>query len=1041
MTRFVIDVSKSARHTCRKIHAYTTEHDHAATRHIFATVVAHAFRNKEHAGVADTEAFTGKTVDENLARSSAVTDNVTGNDVFFGLEACIAWRTHDNLTTRKALAHKVVRFAFEVKRNTRSEERTEALPRDTLQVNLDRVFGEALHAKVFIDFARKFRTHRAVGIVNNSAKFHRSALIKRILHERQEFATVEVDKFFLDVLLVVRLHAAIDCFENLREVKIASLVERNRLVAFEQVAAATSFFERMEAKACKDFTDFVCNKVEEVFDVFRLACKTLAEFSILRCNTHRALVRMALAVHHAAKAYEQVCRKSKFFGTEESCHHNVTARLELTIDLELDAATQVIEHKCLFRFGNTKFPREAGMLDRSKRRSTRTTIVARNEHYIGMSFRDTRGNRTHAHFGHKLHRDTGLRVRITQIVNELGQVFDRVNIMMRRRRNQRNIRNRVTDTRHELVHLVSRQLATFTRLCTLRHLDLQILCMAEIVNRYAKAARSNLTDCRATDIAVCRRSIAVWVFTTFTAVAHGSDAVHGNSNRFVGFRAQGAKAHGTSDKVMDNRFAAFDFGNIDRSRLLKLEESAQSSLTFRLVVDELAIDLELFIIAPLHRLTECRQGLRSPQVLFAFFAECVLATRLEHLASIGKCNLLAIANFAGNFFEADTFDAACGTRQELLDKFVVQAHRFENLGTAVAAERRNTHLRHDLQKTLIDSLYIICSSRHRIHIQVAVMAHVGNALESKIRVDDRRTETEEQRKVHHFANFTGLHNQTDFRTDTRFNKSTVYTCCCKERRYRHIAPVNVLVRKHDDIKVIVHRTHGIAREVLQSGFQHFAVTTERELHLEHFRLESLVTDILETTDFVFGHNRARNLDEVSLFRRFFEDVAVVADVSCQAHHEFFTDRVNRRVRHLGEQLLEIVEQRLRLVRKHGQCGIVTHRTNRFCTGLCHRLQNHGQVFGRITETFLLHQDIIRNIRRIDFAKEATNAHLVFRDPTAVRLAAGHLSLHFGVFQNTVIFEVEVNDFTRFEAALFFNFVIAEVKHSRFRSHHEETIFT
>ena len=814
VTRFVVHVSKATRHTGSEVHAHAAEHNHATTRHVFATMVANTFRDEEHTGVTDTEAFTSKTVDEDLTRSSTVTDNVTGNDVVFSLEACIARRADDNLTTREALTHKVVCFTFKVKRYTRSKECTEALACHTVQVNLNRIFRETLHAKVFINFTGKFRTHRTVGIVNNRAEFHIGTALERIANERQEFTTVKVFESFLHVVLVVRLDAAIDGFKNLREVKVMSLVEGDSFIAFEQVATAACFFERTQAKACQDFTDFVCNEVEEVFNVFRLTGKALTEFRILRCNTHRALVRVALSIHHAAKANEQVRCKAKFFGTEEGCDHHVTARLELAIDLEFHAATQVIEDKCLFRFGNTEFPRKTSMLNGSKRRSTRTAIMARNEHHVGMSLCDTGSNRTHAHFRNELHRDTSLRVCIAQVVNELSQVFDGVNVMVRRRRNQGHVRNRVAYSCHKFVHLVSRQLTAFTRLCTLSHLDLQILCMAQVVNRHAKAARSNLTDSGATDIAVCGRSIAIRIFTTFTAVAHGTDAVHGNSNRFVGFRAQGAKAHSACHKVVDNGFAGFDFRNINRSRLLELEETTQRCLTFRLVVDELAVGLELFVIATLHSLAECSERLRSPQMLFAFLAEAVLATRLKNLACIGKCDVLAFTHFAGDFFKTDTFDAASRTRQELFDKFLVQADSFKDLGTAVATERRDTHLRHDLQKTLVHSLYIVCSSRHRIDIQVAAMAHAGKALECKVRVDDRCTVTEQQSKVHNFADFTGLHNQTDFRTNTSFDQGAVHASHRQKRRHRYITPVNVLIRKHDDIKTVAHSTHGITCQIL-----------------------------------------------------------------------------------------------------------------------------------------------------------------------------------------------------------------------------------
>ena len=372
---------------------------------------------------------------------------------------------------------------------------------------------------------------------------------------------------------------------------------------------------------------------------------------------------------------------------------------------------------------------------------------------------------------------------------------------------------------------------------------------------------------------------------------------------------------------------------------------------------------------------------------------------------------------------------------------MIQADRFKNLSAAVATEGRNTHLRHNLEQALIDSLHVVGGSSDRVYIEVTVVAHVGNALEGQIRVDDRSTETEQQGKVHDFADFAGLHHQTDFRTHSRFYKGAVHASRSKQRRNRHVAPIDVLVGKHDDIKALVHGTHGIASEVLQGGFQDFPIATERELHFEFLGLEGLIADVFKAADFVFGHDRARNLDEVRLLRSLFEDIAVVTDVGRKAHHQFFTNRVNRRVRHLSEQLLEVVEQRLRLVRKYGESGIVTHRADRFCTSLCHRLQNNGEVFGRVTEALLLHQNIVRNVGRIDFAKEATNAHLVFGDPATVRLATGHVSLHFGVLQDVVIFEVEVDDFTGFEAALFFDFVVGQVEYTRFRGHHEEAVFT
>ena len=64
---------------------------------------------------------------------------------------------------------------------------------------------------------------------------------------------------------------------------------------------------------------------------------------------------------------------------------------------------------------------------------------------------------------------------ILEIVNELGQIFDRINIVMRRRRDQPNARHRVPQLADILRDLAARQLAPLTRLRALGHLDLNLI--------------------------------------------------------------------------------------------------------------------------------------------------------------------------------------------------------------------------------------------------------------------------------------------------------------------------------------------------------------------------------------------------------------------------------------------------------------------------------------------------------------------------------------------------------------------------------------
>ena len=94
---------------------------------------------------------------------------------------------------------------------------------------------------------------------------------------------------------------------------------------------------------------------------------------------------------------------------------------------------------------------------------------------IGFGFGDTRCHGTDTNFGHELHRNRGARIAIFQIVNQLRQVFDGINIVMRRRRNQFHTRRCKAQRADVFRNFVTRQLASFAGLGTLCHLDLDLI--------------------------------------------------------------------------------------------------------------------------------------------------------------------------------------------------------------------------------------------------------------------------------------------------------------------------------------------------------------------------------------------------------------------------------------------------------------------------------------------------------------------------------------------------------------------------------------
>ena len=95
-----------------------------------------------------------------------------------------------------------------------------------------------------------------------------------------------------------------------------------------------------------------------------------------------------------------------------------------------------------------------------------------------------------------------LGVRAAQVVDELLEVLDRVDVVVRRRRDQADAGRRVAHPADVLVDLVAGQLAALAGLGALGHLDLQLVGVDQVVDRHAEAARGHLLDRRAAQVAV-----------------------------------------------------------------------------------------------------------------------------------------------------------------------------------------------------------------------------------------------------------------------------------------------------------------------------------------------------------------------------------------------------------------------------------------------------------------------------------------------------------------------------------------------------------
>ena len=257
-----------------------------------------------------------------------------------------------------------------------------------------------------------------------------------------------------------------------------------------------------ETQLRHQFPHFLGDEHEEVLDELRLAGEPLPQHRVLRGHTDRAGVEVAHAHHDAAGHHQRCGGEAELLGAEQRGDHDVAAGLELAVDLHDDAVAKTVEQQRLLGLGQPEFPRRARVLLRGQRGGAGAAVMAGDEHHVGVRLRHARGNRADAVLADQLHVHPRLRVGVLQVVDQLREILDRVDVVVRRRRDQADARRGVPHLGHPRVHLVARKLAALTGFRALGHLDLDVGAVGQVVAGHAEPAGRHLLDRAAAPVAV-----------------------------------------------------------------------------------------------------------------------------------------------------------------------------------------------------------------------------------------------------------------------------------------------------------------------------------------------------------------------------------------------------------------------------------------------------------------------------------------------------------------------------------------------------------
>ena len=473
-------------------------------------------------------------------------------------------RAHDDRAARQSLADIVVGIADHLEPQALRGEGTERLAGRTAKTHRDVVLAKAGHAELADNMRGQARADGALRVLDIVGQLHfRSELQRRIgIADHQRVQRVR-NRLAVTVARAAGLDVALGLDQDRVQVEI---VERGVTTAdlCQQVGAADHLFQRGETESCENLAHLFGKVGEELHHLLRRALELGSQVVALRADTDRAGVGVALAHHDASHRDQRRGADAVFVGTEHRRHDDVAAGLQAAIGAQHDLAAQIVHAQHLMHFGQAHFPWQTGMLDRGLRARARAAAMSGHQNRVGLGLGHTGGNGADTGGSDQLHTDLGVGVDLLQVVDQLCQILDGIDVMVRRRRDQRHAGGRVAEPRDQAVDLDAGKLAALAGLCALRHLDLDFLAVVQIFRGHAETARGNLLDRAGRVVAILAKPEARRIFAALAGIGLGADAVHRDRQRLVRLGAERAERDARRDKPLADAGDGFDILDFHR---------------------------------------------------------------------------------------------------------------------------------------------------------------------------------------------------------------------------------------------------------------------------------------------------------------------------------------------------------------------------------------------------------------------------------------------------------------------------------------------
>ncbi len=520
----------------------------------------------------------------------------------------------------------------------------------------------------------------------------------------------------------------------------------------------------------------------------------------------------------------------------------------------------------------------------------------------------------------------------------------------------------------------------------------------------------------------------------------------------MGLLGDGAVRHGAGREPLHDLGDGFHL--LQRHRRARpereLEQAAQRHEPPRLVVHPARVLLEDVVAALTGGVLQPEDRLGVEQVRRALAAPLVLAADLERPVGVDPllhrvAEVVTRLDVAGDLGQADPLDPGGRAGEVALHERARQAEGLEDLRAGVRRDRRDAHLAHHLEHALAERLAHVAHRLLRLdgHAVDLAAGEVLGRLERQVGVDRRGAVADEQRHVVDLPDVAGLDDQPDLRAGLLADEVLVHGGGEQERRDGREVDVGVPVGQDDGPGAAGDRLAHLCADLVEAPLELLGPVEEAVEPPDNVRVElrhgPVPVDPDQLGQLVAVQDRVVDDDLPARVRAGRQQVGLGPHGGRERRHEFLADRVQRRVRHLGEQLREVVEQQPGAVADRGHRGVGAHRPDRLGAGLRHGRDDRPDLLEGVAEHLLAPGDRRGRVDDVLPLGEVGQVDAPTGDPVAVGVLGRQLGLDLVVVDQPVLLQVDQQHPARLETALLDDPVLRDVEDAGLGAEDDQTV--